>query len=122
AGYLILQKPEQDEKKREKNADDDGMKPVARIFYVAYSQDGDIPPEERPVMFTFNGGPGASSIWLHMGGLGPKRTALTSRGERLPPPARLEDNPQTWLDQADLVFIDPVSTGFRRAAPGEDPK
>lgn len=122
AGFIVLHKLETDEKKREKNADADGLKPVAKLFYIAYTKDGESDPAKRPLMFSFNGGPGASSIWLHMGGLGPKRTVFTERGEGLPPPARYEDNPLTWLDETDLVFVDPVSTGFSRAAPGEDPK
>ncbi len=76
-------------------------------------------PEHRPIMFLFNGGPGSAAVWLHLGAVGPRRVALHEDGSPLPPPYRLEDNPSTWLDATDLVFIDPVGTGFSRAAEGE---
>jgi carboxypeptidase C (cathepsin A) len=99
--------------------DDD--KPRASIFYVAYTLDGtDV--AKRPITYTFNGGPGSSSVWLHLGALGPKRVLLTAEGAPVPPPYHLVDNEQTALAFTDLVFIDPVSTGFSRNAPGEDPK
>ncbi|MBI3721920.1 MAG: peptidase S10, partial [Fimbriimonas ginsengisoli] len=85
----------------------------ARIFYVAYTQDN--AGADRPLTFAFNGGPGSSSIWLHMGGLGPKRPALRPDGQLAPPPYRAEDNPASWLEFTDLVFIDPVGTGLSRA-------
>lgn len=101
-------------------------KAKANLFFVAYTKlDTDaekMDPAKRPVTFSFNGGPGSASIWLHMGALGPKRVAMTEKGESLPPPYRLVDNDQSWLDTTDLVFIDPVSTGFSRAAKDEDPK
>jgi carboxypeptidase C (cathepsin A) len=99
---------------------DDG-KPKASIFYVSYSLDG-ADRTKRPLTFAFNGGPGSSSVWLHMGALGPKRVALTPDGQAVPPPYRLIDNQGTALVFTDLVFIDPVTTGFSRHAPGEDPK
>lgn len=99
---------------------DDNLKTKANIFYVAYTKDG-AEPGSRPLLFSFNGGPGSSSIWLHMGTLGPRRIAMGDEGEMLPPPGKLEDNSSSWLDLADLVFIDPVSTGFSRAVEGEDP-
>jgi carboxypeptidase C (cathepsin A) len=74
------------------------------------------------VTFSFNGGPGSASIWLHMGALGPKRVLMTEKGESLPPPYKMADNEYSWLDETDLVFVDPVSTGYSRAASGEDPK
>jgi len=67
--------------------------------------------------FAFNGGPGAASVWLHMGGLGPKRVVIGEQGEMLPPPARYESNPLTWLEFTDLVFVDTVGTGFSRSVP-----
>jgi carboxypeptidase C (cathepsin A) len=100
---------------------DDNLKTKANIFYVAYTKDG-ADPGSRPLLFSFNGGPGSSSVWLHMGTLGPRRVLMGDDGEALPPPGRLEDNAYSWLDIADLVFIDPVSTGFSRAAEGEDAK
>jgi carboxypeptidase C (cathepsin A) len=97
-------------------------KPMAQIFFVAYLLDGVDDVATRPVTFVFNGGPGSSSVWLHMGGIGPRRVVLSDRGEALPPPAKITDNESTWLERTDLVFIDPVSTGFSRPVRGEDPK
>jgi carboxypeptidase C (cathepsin A) len=88
----------------------------ARIFYMAYTLDGNSRAAERPLMFSFNGGPGSSSVWLHLGALGPRRVEMTDEGFMPAPPFRLVDNDQTWLDVADLVFIDPVGTGYSRAA------
>ncbi len=100
---------------------DDNLKTKANVFYVAYTKEG-ADPGSRPVLFSFNGGPGSSSVWLHMGTLGPRRVVMGDDGEALPPPGKLEDNAYSWLDIADLVFIDPVSTGFSRAAEGENEK
>jgi carboxypeptidase C (cathepsin A) len=88
----------------------------ARIFYVAYTLDGVANKSQRPLMFSFNGGPGSSSVWLHLGALGPRRVEMMESGEMPAPPFRLVDNDQTWLDATDLVFIDPVGTGYSRAA------
>ncbi len=101
--------------------DEDG-KAKASFFYVAYSKDGVKDPADRPVTFSFNGGPGAASLWVHMGAFGPRRVEHTKEGMALAPPGRLIDNEHSILDETDLVFIDPVSTGFSRAAPGEDVK
>ncbi|MEA2563549.1 MAG: hypothetical protein QOH06_5053 [Acidobacteriota bacterium] len=101
---------------------DDEGKPKASVFFVAYTRDGVKDPAERPVTFSFNGGPGAASLWVHLGAFGPKRVERTDEGMGLPPPGRLIDNEYSILDLTDLVFIDPVSTGFSRPAPGEDPK
>lgn len=79
-----------------------------------------IDPATRPITFVFNGGPGAAAVWLHLGTAGPKRVQLQPDGNTLPPPSRLVDNPQTWLHDTDLVFVDPVGTGFSRPAEGED--
>ena len=89
----------------------------ARIFYMAYTMDD--PPAGRPLMFSFNGGPGSSSVWLHLGALGPKRVKMLDSGLMPPPPYELVDNDQTWLTDTDIVFIDPVGTGFSRAAKPE---
>lgn len=86
----------------------------AHIFFIAYTLDNPPNPAERPLMFSFNGGPGSSSVWLHLGAIGPKRVQLRSEGGMPAPPFRLADNPFTWLDQTDLVFIDPVGTGYSR--------
>ncbi|MCM3876531.1 MAG: peptidase S10, partial [Thermoanaerobaculia bacterium] len=84
----------------------------AHVFYIAYTLDrGGAPLEKRPLMFSFNGGPGSSSVWLHLGALGPKRVKMQDDGAMPPPPYQLVANPDTWLDDTDLVFIDPVGTG-----------
>jgi carboxypeptidase C (cathepsin A) len=101
--------------------DEDGTV-KASVFYVAYTLDGVKDPADRPVTFSFNGGPGAASLWVHMGAFGPKKVERTAEGMGLPPPGRLVDNEDSLLDVTDLVFIDPVSTGFSRPAPGQDPK
>jgi len=93
--------------------------PGASVFYVAYTRD-DVPDKsKRPLTFAYNGGPGSSSVWLHMGALGPRRIAMTQEGYSLKPPYGLEDNENSLLDVTDLVFIDPVSTGYSRPLPGE---
>jgi len=94
--------------------------PRASIFYVSYIRDGVDDAGRRPLTFSFNGGPGSSSVWLHLGALGPRRVKMTDEGKALPPPYVLEENPHSILDVTDLVFIDPVSTGFSRPAPGVD--
>jgi carboxypeptidase C (cathepsin A) len=91
----------------------------ARIFFVAYTLDDAGPSTSRPLMFSFNGGPGSASVWLHLGSLGPRRVTLTDEPTIPAPPFHLVDNEATWLDRADLVFIDPVGTGFSRAAKPE---
>ncbi|HEY6127936.1 MAG TPA: hypothetical protein VIW23_07105 [Candidatus Acidoferrum sp.] len=96
--------------------------PKASVFYVAYMKDDVSDTTKRPITFTFNGGPGAASIWLHLGALGPRRVEMGDAGSLLPPPYKLVDNEYSLLDMTDLVFIDPVSTGFSRAVPGEAPK
>ena len=94
----------------------------ASVFYIAYTLDGVKDPATRPLTFSFNGGPGSSSVWLHLGLLGPRRVLMDEEGHELPPPYRLVDNEASLLDTTDLVFIDPVSTGYSRAVPGEDAK
>ena len=92
-----------------KNADGE---PRGEMFSTAYTLDGVENPAARPITFVFNGGPGSASVWLHMGGLGPKRVVMSEQGEALPPPGAVASNPHSWLDLTDLVFIDPVGTGF----------
>src|SRR4029079_13628805 len=97
-----------------------GMMPIknregeveARMFFTAYVVDG----PKRPLTFLFNGGPGSASVWLHMGAIGPKRVKMNSDGTMPAPPYELVDNQATWLTRSDLVFIDPVGTGYSRAA------
>jgi carboxypeptidase C (cathepsin A) len=101
-----------------------GMMPIkndhgdieANLFYVAYTLDGVSDISKRPLMIAFNGGPGSASVWLHMGCIGPKRVRMNDDGSLPAPPYQLVDNDQTWLDQTDLVFVDPVGTGYSRAA------
>ena len=97
----------------------EGEKPRATIFFIAYTRDDVADPANRPVTFSFNGGPGSSSVWLHMGLLGPKRVWLEEEGWAPSPPYKLVENDASLLDVTDLVFIDPVSTGFSRPVPGE---
>ncbi len=99
---------------------DEEGKLKANIFFVAYTKEGG--GSRRPITFTFNGGPGSSSVWLHLGAVGPKRVLMTDEGKPLPPPYRLVDNDYTWLSWTDLVFIDPVTTGYSRPATGEKPE
>jgi len=86
-------------------------KPKAEVFFTAYSVKGE---GNRPVTFVFNGGPGASSVYLHMGAMGPKRVELDDRGMPMPPPHKMADNHESWLAFTDLVFVDPVGTGLSR--------
>ncbi len=94
----------------------------ASFFFTAYSRDDVDDPANRPIVFSFNGGPGSSSVWLHLGAFGPRRVLMDDEGFRVPPPGRLVANEHSILDVADLVFIDPVGTGFSRAIPGEEAK
>ena len=87
--------------------------PVARMFYVAYFKK-DAKADDRPITFFYNGGPGSSTVWLHMGSLGPKHV-VTSGDQHLPAaPYKLVDNTNSLLDVSDLVFIDAPGTGFGR--------
>lgn len=105
-------------------------KPKANVFYVAYIKDadaasGDAHAPQRPILFAFNGGPGSSSVWLHLGTIGPRRVNFATPDEKpgeptIPaPPYSVVDNEHSWLDLADLVFIDPVGTGYSRPVEGE---
>ncbi len=126
AEYLILK----DETEKGANKDDkgkaaepikDGLEPKAKVFYMAYTAAPANQPN-RPVTFVFNGGPGAASVWLHLGALGPRRVKLNPEGDGTRAPYELIDNEFSCLDQTDLVFIDPVSTGYSRPAAGETSK
>jgi carboxypeptidase C (cathepsin A) len=99
--------------------DEDG-KALASFFFTAYTKDG-ADPAKRPITFTFNGGPGSSSVWLHMGAFGPRRVVYADdEGHAAHPPYRTVDNESSLLDVTDLVFIDPVTTGFSRAIPTKE--
>jgi len=90
----------------------------AEMFYVAYTLEGQE-AGKRPLTFSFNGGPGSASIWLHMGALGPRKVVLGPDGFMPPAPYHIEDNPYTLLDRSDIVMIDAIGTGFSRAADAE---
>ena len=100
---------------------DEAGKVKANIFFVSYDTERSD-AGDRPLTFLFNGGPGAAAVWLHLGGCGPKVVELDPKGLPTGPPYRLVDNPSTWLGSSDLVFVDPVGTGYSRAAAGEDAK
>jgi len=92
--------------------------PKASFFFVAYTKDGaDV--SKRPISFVYNGGPGSASLFTHMG-LGPKRIVLTDDGHGMPAPYSIVDNESSFLDASDLVFVDAISTGYSRPAPGEN--
>lgn len=121
-GTLVLK--EEAEKKGDNEGENEGEKPKATIFFIAYTRDdgpgyGEAERSKRPLTFSFNGGPGSSSVWLHLGVLGPRRVQMGDAGNLLPPPYQLSDNPYSLLDVTDLVFIDPVSTGYSRPVVGE---
>ena len=98
---------------------DDGS-PKATMFYVAYTKDGVQDASKRPLSFVYNGGPGSASLFTHMG-MGPKRVTLTADGHGMAAPYSVVDNEDSFLDATDLIFIDAISTGYSRPAPGENP-
>ncbi|MHA2226722.1 MAG: S10 family peptidase [Candidatus Hodarchaeales archaeon] len=110
---LIILKEEEEEK---------APQAKASIFFIAYSKESVDDINKRPITFSFNGGPGSSSVWLHLGTLGPRRVIAEKNNQPIPPPYQLVNNEYSVLDVTDLVFIDPVSTGYSRAVPGEKPK
>ena len=97
---------------------DSAGEPLALIFYTAYVRQPGTETDRRPITFVFNGGPGASSMWLHLAAVGPRRALLGENGTVLPVADMLVDNHYSWLPFTDLVFVDPVGTGYSRAAPG----
>jgi carboxypeptidase C (cathepsin A) len=117
AGTIVLKEETSD---REKEVE--GEKPKAQVFFTAYTLDGVTDKSSRPITFSFNGGPGSSSVWLHLGLLGPRRVEMGDAGSLLPPPYHLVDNEYSLLDMTDLVFIDPVSTGYSRPVEGQKAK
>jgi len=117
AGTIVLKEETAD---REKDAE--GEKPRAQVFFVAYTKDGNGPKSKRPITFSFNGGPGSASVWLHLGVLGPRRVVLEEDGNLPKPPFELTDNQYSILDETDLVFIDPMNTGYSRPVDGVKPK
>jgi carboxypeptidase C (cathepsin A) len=101
---------------------EDDAKHKANMFFVAYTRKKVEDVTIRPITFAFNGGPGSSSVWLHMGLLGPRRVDLGADGASLTPPFHLVENEASLLDLTDLVFIDPVTTGYSRAEPADEAK
>lgn len=99
---------------------DDEGNPKATFFYVAYTKDGVTDSSKRPVAFVYNGGPGSASLFTHMG-MGPERVVLTADGHGMPAPYTITDNEDSFLDATDLVFVDAISTGYSRPAPGQNP-
>jgi carboxypeptidase C (cathepsin A) len=92
----------------------DKDEPIGRMFFVAYTLDGVTDPKARPVTFCFNGGPGSSTLWLHMASFGPIRVETSDAAPTPPPPYAVVENEDTLLDRTDLVFIDAIGTGFSR--------
>src|SRR6185369_311530 len=91
----------------------------ASVFYIAYTRQAEAGASTRPVTFCFNGGPGSSSVWLHLGALGPRRVKMNDDGTQPRPPFGLSDNEYSILPVTDMVFIDPVATGYSRPAKDE---
>ena len=116
-GTMVMKEEPADQEK-----EFEGEKPRAQIFFISYTKDDVEDRSKRPITFTFNGGPGSASVWLHMGLLGPRRVVLEDDGQLPPPPFKLTDNEYSLLDETDLVFIDPISTGYSRPVEGEKPK
>ncbi len=101
-------------------ARDCGGKETGNIFYISYRQENGADAKNRPITFAFNGGPGSSSVWLHLGAFGPKRVLTLDEGQKISPPYLMIDNDDSILDLTDLVFIDPMGTGFSRPAGPEE--
>jgi carboxypeptidase C (cathepsin A) len=120
-GAVAQALPDYDAKAGMLNIGQDPERPDAEIFHVAYTLKG-ADPATRPVTFIFNGGPAAASIYLHLSAIGPKTIVTAGDGSFPAVPARLEDNPDSWIGFTDLVFIDPVGTGYSRMLPGPDGK
>jgi carboxypeptidase C (cathepsin A) len=89
------------------------------LYFTAYNLTNGGGDEPRPLTFVFNGGPGSASVWLHMGGLAPKRVEMLDDGSMPRPPYKIIANDYTWFESTDLVFIDPVDTGYSRAVTEE---
>jgi carboxypeptidase C (cathepsin A) len=94
---------------------DEKGEPTALLYSTAYTRNDVKDPSQRPLAFLYNGGPGSSSVWLHMGSVGPRRVVTVNAGITPPPPYKVGDNPECLLDKSDLVFVDPVGTGFSHA-------
>jgi carboxypeptidase C (cathepsin A) len=119
-GRIVVR--EEREKKGEQDGEFEGDQARAAMFFVAYTRHGADDAPARPITFSFNGGPGSSSAWLHLGALGPRRVEMGDVDALVPPPYGLVDNEHSLLDVSDLVFIDPVGTGYSRPVTGEKAK
>jgi carboxypeptidase C (cathepsin A) len=119
-GTIVIR--QEREKKGEQEGEFEGERAHATMFFVAYTRSGVADPSTRPITYSFNGGPGSSSVWLHLGALGPRRVEMGDVGALRPPPFGLVDNEHSLLDVSDLVFIDPVGTGYSRPVAGEKAK
>ncbi len=117
AGTIVLKEETPDREK-----DFEGEKAKAEFFFIAYTKTGETENAKRPLTFSFNGGPGSSSVWLHLGLLGPRRVVMEYDGGLPKPPYQLTDNEFSLLNETDLVFIDPVSTGYSRPVEGAKAK
>jgi carboxypeptidase C (cathepsin A) len=115
AGRVVLR-----EQVRGEDGSFKGLEAKAEMFVIAYTVDG-ADPATRPVTFAFNGGPGSSSVWLHLGLLGPRRVLMGDAGALAPPPYGIADNAESLLAHSDLVFVDPVTTGYSRVVAGGKP-
>ncbi len=98
---------------------DEKGKKIGEVVFNAYILDGPRQPN-RPVTFAFNGGPGSASVYLNLGAIGPKHVPFGAQGDTPSTSAQLADNPETWLDFTDLVFIDPIGTGFSRSLANDE--
>ncbi len=116
-GTIVLKEETPDREK-----DFEGEKARAEFFFIAYAKDGNEEAAKRPITFSFNGGPGSASVWLHLGLLGPRRVLMEFDGGLPKPPYQLADNEFSLLNETDLVFIDPVSTGYSRPVEGAKAK
>ncbi|MGE0352181.1 MAG: S10 family peptidase [Gemmatimonadales bacterium] len=92
----------------------DKDEPIGSLYYTAYTRTDTRDPSRRPLTFVYNGGPGSSSVWLHMGAFGPRRVVTVDAAPTPPPPYQLVDNASSLIDVTDLVFIDPIGTGFSK--------
>ncbi len=115
-GSLILKKEVLG--KGDKEGQFEGHQAKARVFFTAYIKDDERDLSKRPITFAFNGGPGSSSVWLHLGCLGPRRVMMNDT-KLVSPPYKLSNNEYSLLDESDIVFIDPIGTGFSRPSEGE---
>jgi carboxypeptidase C (cathepsin A) len=118
AGTIVVHPKNWDDVPQNRDKDDKDLQPQAAMFYVAYFKSGE-PSEKRPVTFFYNGGPGSSTVWLHMGAFGPKRVVTLDNAHTPAAPYPFVNNEYSLLDATDLVFVDAPGTGFGRIA-GKD--